>query len=770
MSVFRTLKTSFTGGEYSDALNARVDLAGYHKGVKKAKNCFIHPHGGMSNRAGFEFLSYTHPTLTVQIPFIIDTDSKHVYVLLFSAGRILVTRSGHPVYDSTSEEIFSLSDIQSSVTDEVYGRLRFVRSGHFFDSGDLVTVFSEGNPEIHKRDCYVDEGSGYFSLRSADGAPLPKKEALSEPLTIKKRVCIRTPFSTSNLRYLSYVQDANVMYIASGGAHPLQILSWMEDDVWSLKNVDFNPVMRSPSRPSVSATNGPGYDSQYAKNVKYKVSAVSSVTGEESLPSSSVDVDCDLYLSGSYNTVSWPAVSGASSYVVYKNSTGVFGYAGMVTETKFIDVNVAEGTTDTPQQFVDLFSKSHPETVTLHEQRLVLTLNGSEVHLSKSVNIENFNTSMSAKADDAISFKTKNKEYQKIRSVISTPAGLALFSSSAEWLVNGGNPEAAITPSEIHARIQTRYGSGLLPPLNVGDFILFSTARGAAVRDFAYSFEKNIYTGQDRTIMARHLFEGRTIVSWCYAKSPYSIVWCVRDDGVLLSLTFMPEHNVWGWTQHETDGVVQSVVSVPEDNEDAVYITVKRKVNGADRYFHERMRSRLLYDVEDWFFVDCGLQYRGDPVSEVSGLYHLEGESVAVLADGFVVEGKKVENGRVALERPASTVVVGLPYTTHIETLEIDLGVIQELGHVIGRFISVPQVVLDVSYTRGVFVGPNADSLVEWKQRSSEAYGVMIQPYTGKIRMSINSRFNDGATIHVSQLHPLPMTILALGTDIDVGG
>ena len=152
-----------------------------------------------------------------------------------------------------------------------------------------------------------------------------------------------------------------------------------------------------------------------------------------------------------------------------------------------------------------------------------------------------------------------------------------MFTSSTEWMVAGGSNEDYLTPTNPIARPQTRRGSYFLPPLLVGDVIV-CTARGGVVRDFAYSFEDDTFNGPDRTILARHLFEHRKIVSWCYAQSPYSIVWAVLDDGTLLSLTYLREHDVWGWTPHETSGTVESVISLPEGDEDAVYITVKRTV------------------------------------------------------------------------------------------------------------------------------------------------------------------------------------------------
>jgi hypothetical protein len=299
---------------------------------------------------------------------------------------------------------------------------------------------------------------------------------------------------------------------------------------------------------------------------------------------------------------------------------------------------------------------------------------------------------------------------------------------------------------------------------------MYAQARGGVVRDFAYSFEDDTFNGPDRTILARHLFEHRRIVSWCYAQSPYSIVWAVLDNGVLLSLTYMREHDVWGWTPHETAGLVQSVMSLPEGDEDAVYITSSRTIDGVEYQFHERMASRRVRSSEDWFFVDCGLRYTGDPVSAVGGLHHLNGMDVAVLADGYVLEGLTVLDGRVELDGAYSNVVVGLPYAAEIETLDLDMGNIPELGVIQGREMTIPQLLIHVEHTRGIWTGQNRGSMNEWKQRSTENYGAAIEPFTGKFSMDFDPDYDTTGNIVIQQRYPLPMTILAVAPDVSVGG
>ena len=134
------------------------------------------------------------------------------------------------------------------------------------------------------------------------------------------------------------------------------------------------------------------------------------------------------------------------------------------------------------------------------------------------------------------------------------------------------------------------------------------------------------------------------------------------DSGELYAFTFLREHNVWGWTEMEVDGTVEDVETAPEDDDDVIYVTVKRNIDGTDVRFHERMRPRRMETSDDWFFVDCGLQYNGVAVDTVHGLWHLEGEEVAILADGFVLENQTVENGCLELGADYENVDCGLQY------------------------------------------------------------------------------------------------------------
>lgn len=584
-----------------------------------------------------------------------------------------------------------------------------------------------------------------------------------------------TPYTDAQVDELVFVQEADVMYIVHP-SHPPYKLSRIADDNWTLAAVTFAPAIAAPG--GVSATNTTGSGST---TYKYKVAAVDDESGEESLPSTQATCTNNLAVAGNKNTITWSSVTGASRYIVYKDDNGVFGYIGGTEGLSFVDENIVADTADTPQTARNPFSGTgnYPRAVTFIEQRLgfASTINEPQaVWLSQSANYENFGFSSPAKASDAVTFRIRARQVNEIRSMLPL-RGLMLLTSGAEWVVSGGSQSDAITPSSVKIDNQGYRGAAKVQPIVVGNTVLFAQNRGGVVRDFSYEFAQDSFVGKDLTILARHLFEDRNIKAWAYAQAPYSIAWVVLDDGSLVSLTYMKEHEVWAWTHHESaaGAFFEDVTVIAEGNEDVPYFIVRRTIDGNQVRYIERLHTRVMTGVEDAFFVDSGLTYSGPPATLLSGLDHLEGETLVALADGNVVRGLEVSGGEVTLPNPASVVHIGLPMTAALQTLDLDLGNVSGLGTVQGRSKSVAAITLRVEETRGIWYGAKdgergSENLVEYKQRSGEAWDEAIQLFTGDLTdLTMMPDWNTGGNVWVKQFDPLPMTILAIMPDIALG-
>lgn len=581
-----------------------------------------------------------------------------------------------------------------------------------------------------------------------------------------------TPFVTADLQELVFTQEADVVYISHQNYAPRK-LSRFADDNWTLTTPTFAPSITAPGAPTVTP------NSAGAFTYRYKISAISETTGEESLPSAlgQTTAAADLGIAANFNTVTWSAVAGAERYAVYKEDNGVYGYIGGTTGLSFKDENITADLADTPQTGYNPFvgAGNYPACSTFVDQRLAFasTVNNPQaIWMSQSANYENFGFSRPRKASDGFEFRIRARQVNQIKSMLQS-RGLMVLTSGGEWIVTGGQDEY-LTPDTIVVKNQGYRGAAEVQPVVVGNTVLFAQRIGGVIRDFSYEFAEDSFVGKDLTIMARHLFEYKSIKAWAYAQSPWSIVWVIMDDGSLVSMTYMKEHDVWGWTRHQTDGVFEDVVVIQEGSEDVPYFIVNRTIGGVTKRYIERLHTRQFTAVTDAFFVDSGLTYSGTAAAVISGLDHLEGETVVALADGNVVRDLVVTSGDVTLPFAAEVVHVGLSYEATLKTLDLDLGQVRGLGTVQGRQKSIAEVWFRVEDTRGIWLGAVDDTrdsgkLVEYKQRSTEAWNEAIGLYTGDLKITALPNWTTGGNVIVKQFDPLPMTILAIMPDVALG-
>lgn len=262
---------------------------------------------------------------------------------------------------------------------------------------------------------------------------------------------------------------------------------------------------------------------------------------------------------------------------------------------------------------------------------------------SKIGNYTDYGSTVPLADDDSITFTINARQLNAVRDLVALDNLLPL-TASGEWKMTTGQDDV-VTPSTVGFKPQTYWGASKLPAQVVGNSAVFVQDKGQLVRDIAYSFTADAYEGNDLTAFADHLVEGYTLTDVAYSKSPYSVVWYVRSDGTLLGLTYMRDQQVVGWHRHDTaGGAYESVCCIPEGDEVATYVIVRRIVNGQTKRYVERMASRVFADVADAFFVDCGLTYDGRNASATTltlsgGTNWTENEQLTVTASAALFSG-----------------------------------------------------------------------------------------------------------------------------------
>lgn len=578
---------------------------------------------------------------------------------------------------------------------------------------------------------------------------------------------IVSPFLEADLRDLHYTQSADVLTVThpSYGIREVRRLGATN---WTVSTVSFAPTLAAPAGLSISKV-GTG-----SVTYAYVVTALADNGVDESLASAEVSTTNNLATAGNSNTITWSAVTDAARYNVYKKTGGVYAYIGQADTTRtFKDDNFSGDQAKVPPEtFITIndASDNYPSTVTYHEQRRWFAGTNSKpqtVFATRTATETNLTSSIPSQSDDALEVKLAAQQQNRIRHLVPLSDLIAL-TAGGEWRIfNDGAP--AITPTSISLKPQGYSGASNVQPVVTSGSILYVQAQGSRIRELSYNWESNAYKSIDMTVMAPHLAANYTVTDLAYSRAPDQIMWGVRSDGALLSMTYMPEHQVYAWARHDTDGLVESICTVAEGTEDALYAVVKRTIGGNTKRYVERLETRFFDALEDAYMVDCGATYDGTPVDEISGLTWLEGKVVNILADGAVHPQRTVTSGAVTLEYEASVIHIGLPIVADIKTLPLAFEGAQAAGQ--GTLKNVNKVHLRVYQSSGVQAGPSFSRLTTYPARSvDDPYGSPPALRTGELSMAIGPSWNTDGGVCVRQTEPLPLTILSMTLEVATGG
>jgi hypothetical protein len=585
---------------------------------------------------------------------------------------------------------------------------------------------------------------------------------------------LTTPYAYTDLPTLKFVQSADTMTLVHPSYAP-QKLTRTAHDAWTIGPITFAPTTAAPTG---LASTTPG-----SSGSTLVVTAINGTTGEESLASASATG------TGSTDVWNWTAVSGAKLYNVYKKTGSVFGFIAQVSTNTFTEDNLSPNISNQPATgSTDPFPSTgnYPGATGYYQQRQWFgdtSNNPGGLWASQSGAFNNMNTSTPTQDSDAITRTLVSGEVDEVRHLVPVGTSMLILTSGAIWRCWPGPSSVALTPGSCYTLPQDAIGTSHVPPFWTDNSLVMFQEKGVTLQALRYDAIQDLFTPQDMGVLAQHLFFDVNgtyqIQERAWAKAPFRICWCVRSDGTLLGFTYMREQDVYAWHRHTTQGTVESICSITEADgfggyEDAVYLIINRTVNGATKRYVERMVSRTFPTVSDMWFLDCALQYSGTATDTISGLSHLEGMSVYALCDGSVVGPLTVTSGSVTLDGSYSKVTVGLAYTSTLETLNLEVpgGGTQQ-----GKMKKIPKITVRVKDTRGISMGLASTNLdgsddlevLEAKEYSDRSLGTALATYTGDLLLEVPTEWDTDGRIVVEQTYPLPVTILDLIPDVNLG-
>ena len=562
---------------------------------------------------------------------------------------------------------------------------------------------------------------------------------------------IATPYLEADLFNLKFAQSADVMYIC----HPnysVRKLSRTGHTSWTIEEIPFDngPFLdhnTSTTTLTPSATTGNG--------ITITASAITGINNNTGFQTT--DVGRLIHL-----------------------GTGK-GHAEIVsrTSTTVVTADVIEtlsGTTATTDWSLGAWSETtgYPSCVSFYEQRLVFAgskSNPQTLWFSKSGDYENFDENYHGTIadDDAITYTIASNQVNAIRFISSTRS-LIVGTVGGEFSVSGGGTDDPVTPTNILIKKQSNHGCANTDAVPVGNVTLFLQRAKRKIRELAYNYDVDGYVAPDMTILAEHISESG-INHMSYQQEPNQIIWCVREDGKLIGLTYQREQQVVAWHQHTFGGsfgsgiaMCESIATIPTDEKEyQTWVIVKRTINGTTKRYVEYINT-LDFDETDnstFNFLDSSLSYSGASTTTITGLDHLNGQTVSVLANGATHPNRVVSSGSITLARPSTKIKVGLPYTSILQTMRIDAG--SQDGTSQAKTKRIYDVAIRLYESIGVEVGPSLNNMEEIPFRSSaNNMDEAIPVFTGDKSVEFRGNYETDGYIFVRQTQPLPLTILSI--------
>lgn len=746
------IQSSFNVGEISPLLFGRVDQEWYPAALATCLNYIPLIQGPVTRRGGTYWASEVKDSSRKTRVFRFEYSTTQAYIIEF--GHLYCRfYKDNALITLTAQSITGITKANPAVV--TYD------GADTYANGDRVIITGAGGMgQVNNREftvANVNAGANTFELSGVDSAAY---DAYTSGGTVAAVYEISTPYAEADLFDLKFTQSADTLYIRhpsyarrklTRSAHTSWTLSLMADS-----DGPYLPTNTTSTTLTPSAATGTG--------ITITASSTTGINGGSGF--ASTDVGRMIRLKEG-TTWGWVKIVGFTSTTV------------VTADVQSTLTNINAKATWRLGLWSD--TTGYPACATFFEDRLWEggnTSNPSRVDGSESGDYESFQpTDPDGTVVDshAISYTLNANTVQNIRWMLDDEKGLLIGTVGGEWIVRSSTTGAALTPTNVSAKQSTPHGSANIAALRASSAVLFIQRSKRKLREIAYNLNLDKLTAPDRTVRAEHITKGG-LVDMAYQQEPSSIVWLVRADGALLGFTFDQGQGVLSWHKHTLGGafstgsaVVESVAVIPAPDEatDELWMVVKRTINGATKRYVEYLTG-VFEDgdaITDAFFVDAGLTYSGVSTATITGLWHLEGQTVSVLADGAVVPDRAVSNGKITLPQAASAVHVGLGFTSRVKLLRQEAGAhdgtaqgkLKRIARVVVRFLA------SVGLTYGKLGSDEGGTLDDIVFRDSGMdTNTAIPPFTGDKRVSWPGDWDREAWAVFEQKQPLPSTICAV--------
>lgn len=802
----QTITTNFSAGELSPRLMGRTDLEKYNSGAKTLRNVVALREGGITARPSRRYVQAagSHNTQSRLIPFVRGVDPGYavefssVNARFFKAGAALMSggsqvTANHPY---SASELLDLEHAQSADTliichpDHMPRRLvrqaddQWLSEGVAFDPGPLAEVGHWSTSQAMTLSVY---GTGSM----AGSATVASGDFEFRPADVGRQ--ITSGLGTANIIGYTSATQVDQRPIRSFTSGALAAGTWRLEGT---PRATVTPSAAGPVGQSVTLSTG-GIVYAGAVSIVSISWAAGTVTVDTANPHG-LTTGRSVYVTGcaptGYNGTFTATVTGLYHFTYPlasdPGSITVPGTTQDIVSTpleafrdldvgKYVEINGGllridtysipssvgctviqelEGTTSAPPDSWTLTGPAwnemdgYPRACAFHQGRLWFggtsrwpqTVWGSQSGLP-------FSFLLGADDSAAVAKTIDSDRVTEITHMTTAPGVLLVFTAGGEFSITGGI-EKPLTQSNAQITPLSRWGSDSARPVAAGRNVLFAQRGGRDLRE-AYQGQYGAIDTRDISIWSRHLVaDGISAMAW--EQGPEGVMWIVTDAGDLLAMTYSDEQQQQTWCGGDHQGVVESIVSVPNGSSDLTYAQTRYTINGATKRYIE---------VLDWEInpgQDCRtLLTSGTATTSWSGLSHLAACDVSILADGvYIGTGTVTTGGGLTISRPALSISVGLPYTPRVVLAAPEVA--SQGGTTQGQQLSTHEIMVRFLDTASCTV--NGEPVPFRSFDTASTLDNAPPTFTGKVAVGGLGWAKGESDITISQPYPYPWTVLAV--------
>ncbi|MBM5460286.1 hypothetical protein H8F21_22230 [Pseudomonas sp. P66] len=713
MARFSLIQTNFTAGELSPRMYGRVDIARYQNGAMIMENCWPVVHGGAMRRYGsLHSGAAKYPDRqSVLIPYVFNT--QQAYICEFGD---LYVRIWFP--DGT----YSGVELASPYSVAMLTQFEYVQGA------DTMFIFHNGVPINRLRRItntqwslavapfvtkpFDERGIDFTTSMTLSDATVGTGRTLtsSAPAFLAGDVG-REVWAGPGVAKVTAFTSPTVVTVEILNAFP-----GVANPTWSLKGSPQTPNTLSASSPVGSTITMTLTDDGWRSGDVGKLVKINSGLMEITIFTNAKVVSAKIIVAATSVTAA-PANSWSLESSVWNDTDG------------------------------------YPGTGTLFEQRL---------HAAGSPNFpqtvwssktgESLNFELGTKDDDATSFTVSSDQINPILHLAQVKTLVAL-TYGGEFTITGGI-EKPITPTNIQVKNQSVYGCNRVRPVRIGNELYFVQRAGRKLRAMAYKYDSDAYGSPDMSVLSEHITESG-IVSMAYQQEPESILFMPRTDGVLATMTVDRDQDVIGWARQTTDGAYESVATIPVEGGDQIWAVVRRVINGQTVRHIERFVEGCQ--------VDDGIAASSVGGQTIwTGLGHLEGKTVDVVADGVPMQQQVVTGGQITLPRKAKSVQIGLAFVTRVKTLTPEVQ--GSTGTAQGNSMRIGEITLRFLNTTGCKIKGSGgyQQTISFRNLGEDVLDQPPPNYSGVKRLENLGWERGEASLEIIQDQPLPFHLLSV--------